>query len=87
MSAVLTLDHAQVSLIARALFRERDRVCKTRATAEKRLADPGTLTHFDWIDAALRGERDLAAIDDLVDKLPAWVAVFIADMSAERTAA
>jgi hypothetical protein len=87
MSATLTLTDAQVSIIARALFRELEHVSKGRATAEKRLADPGTLTHVDWVGAALREERALAAIDDLVGKLPPWVAHFMAQMCAERTAA
>lgn len=74
----LDLTNAQVHVIARALEQERDLTSKLRATAEKRLADPGTLTGIDWAKSALREELDLAEIDALVGKLPPWVARFMA---------
>jgi hypothetical protein len=86
MTATLTLTDAQVTVVASALFRQREHVCKLRADAEKRIADPGT-TRIDWPASAAESERNLAAIEELVSNLPPWVAVFTAAMWAERTAA
>lgn len=73
----LSLSDAEVSVLASALAREQAHLIKLRGHAEQWLADGEP----DWLRAANIAERDLAALDSLVGKLPAWVGPYMTAMA------